>query len=104
MATVARTFLCKLGDVEPDTVKQVALAGDQSICVINAGGDFYACQARCPHQGVALAEGCVDGTTLICLEHLWQWDIRSGEPSGLAEKPLAMFPIEIDGDSVFLKS
>ena len=101
---MARKFLCKREDVAQDALKLVALEDGETICVINAAGDFYACQAKCPHQGVSLAEGCLDGTTLICLEHLWQWDLRSGEPSGLAEEPLATFPIEIDGGSVYLKS
>lgn len=101
---MARKFVCKLEDVARDTLKLVALEGDETICVINAAGDFYACQAKCPHQGVSLADGCLDGTTLICLEHLWQWDLRSGEPSGLAEEALTTFPLEIDGGSVYLKS
>ncbi len=101
---MARKFLCKMDDVAPDALKLVAVDADETICVINAAGDFYACQAKCPHQGVSLAEGCLNGTILICLEHLWQWDLRSGEPSGLTEKPLTTFPLEIEGGSVYLKA
>ena len=73
------------------------------ICVINAGDRFFACQAQCPHQGVALCEGSFDGETLTCLEHLWQWNVRQGgEPQGLAEKPLEMFEVTLEGDSLYI--
>lgn len=100
---MTKRFLCKVNEVQSDALKELAIDGDK-VCIINARGTFYACQAACPHEGVALCEGCVDGTTLTCLEHLWQWDLRSGAPLGLAEAPLTMFDIEIDGESVYLRS
>ena len=73
-------------------------------CVINAGDRFFACQSACPHEGFALCDGVFDGEVLTCLEHLWQWSLREGgEPRGLAEAPLAMYPVEIDADTVYLK-
>jgi toluene monooxygenase system ferredoxin subunit len=100
---MARTLLCGVGDVPSDTLKELALEDGRKVCVINTGGRFYACQAACPHEGFALCEGCVDGTTLTCLEHLWQWDLASGAPQGLAEAPLTTFAVEVEGESVYLK-
>lgn len=96
-------YICKRSDVPPDSVKEFRLDDGTRICVANAGGVLYACQAECPHQSVALCEALVDGTTLTCLEHLWQWDLRSGDAQSLAEKPLAVFALELVGDDVFLK-
>jgi toluene monooxygenase system ferredoxin subunit len=97
---VARKAICKTADVPINSIKQF----DQ-ICVVNAGDRFFACQASCPHEGVALCEGVFDGEVLTCLEHLWQWSLREGgEPRGLAEKPLEMHEVEVEGDSVFLKN
>ncbi len=97
-----RRFLCKVDEVQSDALREVSVDADTKVCVVNAGGTFFACQAACPHEGVRLCDGCVDGTTLTCLEHLWQWDLRSGAPMGLAERPLATFDVEVDGDSVYL--
>src|SRR5512146_2474272 len=96
---MTRTYLCKVAEVETDALREFTLDGDRRVCVINAGGTLFACQATCPHEGVRLCEGCVDGSTLTCLEHLWQWDLRTGEPLGLAEAPLAMFDLEIEAES-----
>ena len=100
---MAKTLLCRIADVPSDGLKELALEGGRKLCVINTGGKFYACQAACPHEGVALSEGCVDGATLTCLEHLWQWDLESGAPQGLAEAPLTTFAVEVEGESVYLK-
>jgi UDP-MurNAc hydroxylase len=41
--------------------------------------DGWAMQARCPHLKAELAHfGVVDGTTLTCRMHGWQWDLTTG--------------------------
>jgi toluene monooxygenase system ferredoxin subunit len=100
---MARTLLCRIDAVPDDGLKELALDGGRKLCVIRTGGTFYACQAACPHEGAALSDGCVDGKTLTCLEHLWQWDLASGAPLGLAQSPLTTFAVEVEGESVYLK-
>jgi len=76
--------------------------GGIKVLIANAGGEYFACQAVCPHQEVALAEGLYDGSVLTCHQHLWQWDIRTGSPIGIAETPLECFKVEVDGDSIYI--
>jgi UDP-MurNAc hydroxylase len=41
--------------------------------------DGWAMQARCPHLKAELAHfGVVEGTTLTCRMHGWQWDLTTG--------------------------
>lgn len=41
--------------------------------------DGWAMQSRCPHMKAELAHfGVVEGTTLTCRMHGWQWDLTSG--------------------------
>jgi len=97
---MARTAVCKTGEVPPKSIRQF-----DKICVVNAEGRFFACQAYCPHQGAALCEGVVDGDTLICLDHLWQWNLaEGGSPQGLAEKALEMHEVEVEGDVVYVSA
>ena len=99
-----RRALCRAADVPLNGIKPYESAAGTKICVINAGDRFFACQAACPHEGVALCDGVFDGDVLTCLEHLWQWSLRSGgEPRGLAERALQMYEVELDGDDVCLK-
>ena len=65
-----RQEICKTADVPINGIRQF---GD--LCIVNAGDRFFACQASCPHEGVALCEGVFDGEVLTCLEHLWHlWE------------------------------
>ena len=70
--------------------------------VANAGGEFFGFQAICPHQEVPLCEGLFDGSTLTCHMHLWQWDVRTGAPLGIAEAPLQRYPLAREGDALYL--
>ena len=78
------------------------MEGGQKVLVISAGGEFFAVQAQCPHQEIPLCEGMLDGTVLTCHQHLWQWDIRTGEPQGLAEAPLERYELRVEGDTIMV--
>lgn len=94
-----RKPVCRTAQVPVNAVRQFG-----EICIVNAGDRFFACQAKCPHEGVALCEGAFDGDVLTCLEHLWQWSLREGgQPRGLAEQPLTMYEVAVEGDAVYLK-
>ncbi len=76
--------------------------GGLALLVVNSGDDYFAYQALCPHQDAPLCEGLYDGTVLTCHQHLWQWDIRTGAPMGLAEEALESFPVQVEGDSIYV--
>lgn len=99
---MAKTFVCKTADVPENGLKEVEAEGGLKLLVANAGSDYFAYQASCPHQEVALCEGLYDGCVLTCHMHLWQWDIRTGTAMGIAEAPLQKFDIAVEGDSIYL--
>jgi len=98
-----RIAICKVSDVPENGIKQFDADG-KSLCVLNGGQRYFACEAACPHEKVPLCEGVFDGESLTCVEHLWQWSlVDGGTPQGLAERPLQMYPVEVVGDTVYLK-
>ena len=102
---MANEKICKTTDVPVNGIRQFDTGAGDKICIANGGDQFFACQAYCPHEGVALCDGVFDGEALTCLEHLWQWNLRQGgEPQGLAEEPLKLFEVEIVGDDVCVKT
>jgi toluene monooxygenase system ferredoxin subunit len=98
---MAKRMVCRVADVPENTLKECEAEG-LKLVVANAGGEFVGFQAMCPHQDVPLCEGLFDGSTLTCHMHLWQWDVRSGAPLGIAEAPLQRYPIEREGDELYL--
>jgi toluene monooxygenase system ferredoxin subunit len=96
-----RHLVCRAADVPENALRECEAAG-LKLVVANAGGEFVGFQAMCPHQDVPLCEGMFDGETLTCHMHLWQWDVRSGEPRGIAEAPLQRYALSREGDDIYL--
>lgn len=79
-------------------MKAFEAEGGLKVLVANTGDAYYAYQAMCPHMDVALEEGFYDGSVITCHQHLWQWDVRTGGPLGLAEAALQRYELtEADG-------
>jgi toluene monooxygenase system ferredoxin subunit len=101
---MAKRMVCRIAEVPENTLKECEAEGGLKLVVANAGGEFFGVQAICPHQEVPLCEGMFDGSTLTCHMHLWQWDVRTGAPMGIAEAPLERFPLVREGDALYLGS
>jgi len=99
---MAKRMVCRVAEVPENTLKECQAEGGLKLVVANAGGEFFGVQAICPHQEVPLCEGMFDGSTLTCHMHLWQWDVRTGAPMGIAEAPLERFPLVREGDALYL--
>ena len=54
-------------------------AGDTAIALFRVEGRCYAIANTCPHRGGPLAEGELEGTTVTCPWHAWQFDLKTGE-------------------------
>src|SRR5437764_10230185 len=99
---MAKRLVCQVTDVPENGLKECQTEDGLKLVVANAGGEFVGFQASCPHQEVPLCEGLFDGATLTCHMHLWQWDVRTGEPRGIAEAPLQLFPLALAGEALYL--
>src|SRR5205807_4523361 len=99
---MAKRLVCRVQDVADRELSESETEDGMKLVVANAGGEFFGFQAACPHQDVPLCEGMFDGATLTCHMHLWQWDVRSGEPRGIAEAPLQRYPLSREGDALYL--
>ena len=99
---MAKRMVCRVADVPENTLKECEAEGGLKLVVANAGGAFVGFQAMCPHQDVPLCEGLFDGATLTCHMHLWQWDVRTGAPLGIAEAPLQRYALAREGDALYL--
>lgn len=97
-----RIRICSASDIPTNGMKSYDTSIGIKVLVAHSGDAYYAYQGMCPHQDVCLDEGFFDGSTLTCHQHLWQWDITSGEPVGLAEAPLERYQIEHEGGELYV--
>ena len=78
-------------------------AGGREVLLVHAeGGSVAAFQSQCPHQDFALVDGTLEGRTLTCAAHLWQFDASTGAGINPAGCSLKTYPVKIDGDDVFV--
>lgn len=66
-----------------------------------ADDEWWALDGICSHQGGPLARGKLQGCTITCPWHGWQYDVRSGQH---ITTPLRhpRFPVRIEGDEVLV--
>jgi toluene monooxygenase system ferredoxin subunit len=101
---MAKKMICRTSDVPANGLKECEAEGGVRLLVANSGSEYFAVQAICPHQEVPLCEGLYDGSVLTCHQHLWQWDIRTGAPMGIAEAPLERYDVTVEGDAIYVDS
>lgn len=54
--------------------------GDEHILLVRlTSDDIRAYQGHCPHQKSILADGELEGHTLTCAAHLWQFNLCTGK-------------------------
>ena len=71
------------------------------IAVARANGAVYAFDDTCTHEQCSLAEGDLDGTTVTCMCHGAQFDVRSGAVlAPPAVEPLTVYRTRVEGDAV----
>jgi toluene monooxygenase system ferredoxin subunit len=54
------------------------LVDGEAVLLVNVDGQVRAYSNRCPHQASALDEGDLDGDTLTCAKHLWEFNASTG--------------------------
>jgi 3-phenylpropionate/trans-cinnamate dioxygenase ferredoxin subunit len=67
-----------------------------AVAVFNLGGEFYAIEDVCTHDGGDLAGGEVDGDAIVCPRHGARFSIKTGEVlAPPAYEPIATFPVRV---------
>ena len=87
------------GDVPPDAITAFTV-GQRRIAVARVGPALYAFDDLCTHAYCSLAEGDLEGATVVCACHLGTYDLTTGEVlDGPPPDPIAVYPVtEVDGE------
>lgn len=94
----------KASEIEDGEVKVFNVDG-QAIAVARSGGSLYAFDDTCTHAQCSLAEGDLDGTTVICPCHDGEFDITTGEVlDGPPDEPVIVYPVRVDGDDLQIEA
>jgi 3-phenylpropionate/trans-cinnamate dioxygenase ferredoxin component len=87
----------------PPGGKKLAEVDGRPIAVFNVGGQFYAIDDVCTHDGGPLAEGELEGCEIRCPRHGARFDVRTGKALCFpAFEPVTTHRVELRGDEVFV--
>ncbi len=74
-----------------------------AIGLYRIGEAVYAMEDACPHAGIALSKGTLDGHVVTCRAHGWPFDVRTGfDPANADGFPVPCFAVELREGEVFL--
>jgi 3-phenylpropionate/trans-cinnamate dioxygenase ferredoxin component len=88
----------------PDGTGKTVQAGGRQIALFNLGGKFYAIGGTCKHRGGPLAEGEIDGTTVICPWHAWEYDVTSGRNLDDPNVTVGCFAVRVEGEDILVEA
>lgn len=90
-------------ELEQRPFKVVTLDG-RHILLLRADGHIRALDSRCPHMGYPLSQGTIKDGVLRCHWHHWRFDLASGGCFTEGGDDVAVFPIVIRDESVWVSS
>ena len=86
--------------IPPERVA-VFQVGDHEVAVCNVGGEFYAIDDLCTHDGGSLDQGELEDAEIECPRHGARFDVRTGAAIQLpAFEPVETHPVRLEGDAV----
>lgn len=87
----------------PDGERKIVTVDGRSIGVFHHNGQWYALRNSCLHRGGPVCTGPLDGDTLTCPWHGFQYDITTGEFLSDRSACLDSYAVLIDNGSVMLE-
>jgi nitrite reductase/ring-hydroxylating ferredoxin subunit len=90
----------KLTDVPSNGMIAVHVKGIR-IAIAHVGGAYYAFDDECTHEQCSLAEGDLAGSTVTCMCHGAEFDVRSGAVlAPPAVLPVTVYRTRVVGDAL----
>lgn len=77
--------------------------GSAKVFLVRFGQAVFAYRDRCPHQGVPLSEGMLEGKVLTCRAHHHQFDVETGAGVNPADAMLCRHAVRIEDGLVLVE-
>ena len=88
------------GEIAPGSCR-VADVDGTSVAVFNLGGEYFAIEDVCTHDGGELASGHLEGDQVVCPRHGARFCVRTGAAlSAPAYEATAKFPLRIEDGKI----
>lgn len=94
----------RAGDVPEGEMRAFEVEG-RRVSVAKVGGALHAFDDLCTHQLCSLAEGDLDGSTVMCPCHGSEFDVTTGAVlNPPAVEPVRTFQVRLEGDALQIEA
>ncbi len=102
---MGRAVIGKTSDFPPGKMQKISVDG-KDVLVLNLDGSYYAIDDTCTHMGSSLAEGQLEGSTVICGWHGANFDCKSGKLEKFPAKinDIKSYKVVIESNDVILEA
>ena len=94
--------VCDAADVDEGSVREFEVDGIE-ILVSKMDGELRVYPPMCPHMEEPLEDSAIcKGSIMTCTKHLWQWDLKTGEPvaPGENDRCMLMYESRMEGNQL----
>ena len=86
----------------PNGERRILQVDDISVGVFHHEGQWYAMQNSCLHRGGPVCTGTLEGSTLTCPWHGYQYDVTTGQLLLDRHAKLPTYRVELRGDDIYV--
>ena len=94
--------LCGVNEAPAPGGLQELEAGSQTVCLANIDGQLCALDNVCPHRQGPLAQGWIEGQTVVCPWHAWAFDCRTGVAEPPERAQVKVYPVRTEEGTVLV--
>lgn len=94
--------VAKNSEIASGTGKTVEVDGIP-VAIFNVNGAIHATHNTCLHKKGPLGDGSLDGNTVTCPWHGWEYDVTNGQCLTNPSVRVQKFEVKVEGDDVFVR-
>ena len=90
-----------LSQLPPDSTVEVVIHGSP-IALCHAGGEIHALGGICPHLGGPLGYGAINGDSVSCPWHGWEFNCVTGRNDFDPDTRVQTYPVKIEAGDILV--
>jgi nitrite reductase (NADH) small subunit len=90
-----------VAQVVPGSVLEASV-GEEWFAICNVAGRIHALAGTCPHRGGPLGQGALNGASLTCPWHGWEFDCLTGAHDFNPAAGVRTYPVKIVDDEILI--
>lgn len=91
-----------VAELEEGRPVRFVLAG-HDVLLVRINGKVMAFRNQCPHMGISLERGLVDGSFIACPGHGFRFDLTTGECITAPHVQLELFPVRVEDQQIWVR-